>query len=95
VKAYAQDMVDAFRVPFDHARTRSFVSRRPVHVVTTGGGGNLPFILDYISSDEVDDIVAIEDEHPRWVKDPALQVLYKQLAVAIGGALPRLPEDDE
>jgi len=82
VQVFAGALREAFNAPADEARG---YRQRSQHVARTGGGATLPFILDLGA-----DLRPVE--LPPWIDNPNLQMLYPQLAVAIGAAMPSLPE---
>jgi hypothetical protein len=67
--------------------------RPPVRVLLTGGGAALPFVRDLASVPPPNFVSVIEeDPTPPWVAATNWNVSFKQLAVAVGGAMPSLPE---
>ena len=67
--------------------------RPPVRVLLTGGGAALPFIRDLASMPAPNFVTVIKDDPtPPWVATTNWSISFKQLAVAIGGAMPSLPE---
>ena len=69
-----------------------------VHLVPTGGGARLPFLTDLaggtVQKDGRSLQLNLRDAMPEALKEPYpdLVPVYPQLAVAVGGAVPFLPE---
>lgn len=67
--------------------------RPPVRVLLTGGGATLPFVRKLASVPARERVSVIEeDPTPPWVATTNWNVTFRQLAVAVGGAMPSLPE---
>jgi molecular chaperone HscA len=67
--------------------------RPPVRVLLTGGGAELPFVRGLASMPAQKRVPIIEeDPTPSWVAGTNWNVAFRQLAVAVGGAMPSLPE---
>jgi hypothetical protein len=67
--------------------------RPPVRVIRTGGGADLPFVRSLASIRPPNFVSVIpEDATPSWVATTEWDIVFRQLAVAIGGAMPSLPE---
>lgn len=75
-----------------------WISKAGLKVVLTGGGAKLPMVRDLASG-----VIQIRgrtivrefiDPVPAWIRDEAdaIEPVFNQLAVAIGGAEPQLPE---
>ena len=65
----------------------------PVRVLLTGGGAALPFVRELASMSLPNFLTPIEeDPTPPWVTATNWSVSFRQLAVAVGGAMPSLPE---
>jgi len=76
---------------------KSVSNNKVVYLIPTGGGANLPFIADIVEnlSKGADPIqVEIRDAMPVELREsnPDLIAPYPQLAVAVGGSMPDLPE---
>jgi hypothetical protein len=80
----ASKISSTFQVPFDRALEYKSPDRRLL-VIRTGGGSKIPFVARLGGDSEALD-------YPSWITDPNWQVLYPQLAVAIGAAMPVMPE---
>jgi molecular chaperone HscA len=65
-----------------------------IEIILTGGGSQLPMVRDFVAraQRESNYEVTITDAKPAWVTDPNMSRLYAQLAVAIGGAMPVMPQ---
>lgn len=82
----------AFAVPFARACEEARTSRgRTVHVILTGGGATLPFIRALPSRSPSNTPIVTEPDFPPWIEDVNWAAIYRQLAVAIGGAMPVMP----
>jgi hypothetical protein len=67
--------------------------RPPVLVLLTGGGAALPFVRELAAVPARQRVSVIEeDPTPPWVASTNWNVTFRQLAVAVGGAMPSLPE---
>jgi hypothetical protein len=67
--------------------------RPPVRVLLTGGGAALPFVRELAAVPARERVSVIEeDPTPPWVASTNWNVTFRQLAVAVGGAMPSLPE---
>jgi len=67
--------------------------RPPVRVLLTGGGAELPFVRGLASMPAQKRVPVVEeDPTPPWVAGTNWNVAFRQLAVAVGGAMPSLPE---
>ena len=65
----------------------------PVRVLLSGGGAELPFVRELASVPAWARVPVIEeDPTPPWVAGTNWNVAFRQLAVAVGGAMPSLPE---
>jgi hypothetical protein len=65
----------------------------PVCVLLTGGGATLPFVRDLARMESPNFVHVIEqDPTPPWVATTNWKLTFRQLAVAVGGAMPSLPE---
>jgi molecular chaperone DnaK (HSP70) len=84
VRALASELSSSFAVPFQRACEYES-PQRSLLVIRTGGGSNIPFVSALGSNREAANV-------PSWIVDPDWQVLYPQLAVAIGAAMPVMPE---
>ena len=78
-------------IEFTHGLTRP---PHPIELILTGGGGQLPMVRDLITraQQECHYPVTVTDPLPDWVADTNWSQVYPQLAVAIGGAMPLMPE---
>jgi molecular chaperone DnaK (HSP70) len=65
-----------------------------IEVILTGGGKGLPMVQDLINraQRESNYPVTLTDTTPDWIADTNWSKLFPQLAVAIGGAMPNMPE---
>jgi hypothetical protein len=67
--------------------------RPPVRVLLTGGGAELPFVRGLAAAPAQQRVPVIEENPtPPWVAGTNWNVAFRQLAVALGGAMPSLPE---
>jgi hypothetical protein len=67
--------------------------RPPVRVLLTGGGAELPFVRGLAAAPAQQRVPVIEENPtPPWVAGTNWNVAFRQLAVAVGGAMPSLPE---
>src|SRR5215813_4268150 len=67
--------------------------RPPVRILLTGGGAELPFVRGLAEPPEQVRVPVIEENPtPPWVAGTNWNVAFRQLAVAVGGAMPSLPE---
>ena len=65
----------------------------PVRILLTGGGAELPFVRGLAASPAQERVPIIEENPtPPWVAGTNWNVAFRQLAVAVGGAMPSLPE---
>ena len=69
-------------------------SPHSIEVILTGGGKGLPMVQDLINraQREWNYPVTLTDTTPDWIADTNWSRLFPQLAVAIGGAMPNMPE---
>jgi hypothetical protein len=93
--AFANELRDMFgetlHVACNEAATLE--QRPPVRVLLTGGGAALPFVRELASVPARQRVSVIEeDPTPPWVASTNWNVTFRQLAVAVGGAMPSLPE---
>jgi molecular chaperone DnaK (HSP70) len=67
---------------------------RTIEVILTGGGSRLPMVQELINRArrEWNYPVTLTDTTPVWIADTNWSRLFPQLAVAIGGAMPNMPE---
>jgi molecular chaperone DnaK (HSP70) len=65
-----------------------------IEVILTGGGSRLPMVQSLITraQRESDFPVTVTDTLPGWITETNWSQLFPQLAVAIGGAMPNMPE---
>ena len=67
--------------------------RPPVRILLTGGGAELPFVRGLAAPPAQERVTVIEENPtPPWVAGTNWNVAFRQLAVAVGGAMPSLPE---
>ena len=67
--------------------------RPPVRIIRTGGGADLPFVRSLANIPAPNFVTVIpEDVTPSWVATTDWDIVFRQLAVAVGGAMPSLPE---
>jgi hypothetical protein len=95
VKAFVEELRSAFRETLNVAcvEAAGMQDRPPVWVLLTGGGAALPFIRNLASTPPPNFVtVSQQDPTPAWVASTDWNVSFRQLAVAIGGAMPSLPE---
>ena len=95
VKAFVQELRDRFSETLNVTCLEAVTLEQhpPVRVLLTGGGAALPFVRDLAKMDSPNFIHVIgQDPMPPWVEDTNWKISFKQLAVAIGGAMPSLPE---
>src|SRR5262249_61874699 len=65
----------------------------PVRILLPGGGAELPFVRGLAAPPEQVRVPVIEENPPPpWVAGTNWNVAFRQLAVAVGGAMPSLPE---
>jgi len=93
--AFADDLRGKFgetlHVACEEAATLE--QRPPVRVLLTGGGAELPFVRGLAAMPAQKRVPVIEeDPTPSWVAGTNWNVAFRQLAVAVGGAMPSLPE---
>jgi hypothetical protein len=71
----------------------SLQQRPPVRILLTGGGAELPFVRGLAAPPAQERVPIIEENPtPPWVAGTNWNVAFRQLAVAVGGAMPSLPE---
>jgi molecular chaperone HscA len=95
VAAFVQELRGRFGETLNVAcvEAATMQQRPPVRVLLTGGGAALPFIRDLASMPAPNFVTVIKDDPtPPWVATTNWNISFKQLAVAIGGAMPSLPE---
>ena len=65
-----------------------------IEIILTGGGGQLPMVRDLVTraEREFNFPVTLIDAIPDWMTDTNWRQVFPQLAVAIGGAMPVMPE---
>jgi molecular chaperone HscA len=97
VEAFANELWDSFSwalskaIEFTHGLT-DFPNS--IEVILTGGGSQLPLVRDLVvrAQRASDYAVTVTDTIPSWVTDENWSRLFPQLAVAIGGAMPVMPQ---
>jgi molecular chaperone HscA len=96
VQDFAQELCSKFSETLSVATdfTRGLtLSPNSIEVILTGGGSQLPMVKDLLA--QVNQVslhpVTRTDVMPSWL-DANLSQLFPQLAVALGGAMPVLPE---
>ncbi len=98
VKVFIEELRCAFKETFDIAceEAATMDDRPPVRVICTGGGADLPFVRDLARMRPPNFVSVIpevpEDATPPWALTNVWDIVFRQLAVAIGGAMPSLPE---
>src|SRR5258706_1700280 len=87
VQDFVEDIRNAFKATLEiAAQTADKLPQRPgVRIILTGGGASLPFVKDLAGN-------IPEDPRPTWISDVDWSIVFPQLAVALGGAMPQLPE---
>jgi molecular chaperone DnaK (HSP70) len=65
-----------------------------IEVILTGGGSQLPMVRQLIARAEQADLypVTLVDATPQWSRQASWSPAFAQLAVAVGGAMPVMPE---
>jgi Hsp70 protein len=65
-----------------------------IEVILTGGGSGLPMVSELITraERELEYSVTQAKARPRWVESASWSAAFSQLAVAVGGAMPVMPE---
>jgi hypothetical protein len=63
-----------------------------IEVILTGGGSQLPMVCKLVSRAQSDPPVKLIDAAPQWTKRTSWSPAFAQLAVAVGGAMPVMPE---
>jgi molecular chaperone HscA len=63
-----------------------------IEVILTGGGSQLPMVRELVSRAQSDPPVKLIDAAPQWTKRTSWSTAFPQLAVAVGGAMPVMPE---
>ncbi len=95
VKFFVEELRCAFQEALDIAcgEAATMDDRPPVRVICTGGGADLPFVRDLARMPPPNFVSVIsEDATPPWALTNVWEIVFRQLAVAIGGAMPSLPE---
>ena len=95
VQAFVKELRQRFGETLKVAsqQTKTMEQPPPVRVLLTGGGADLPFVRELASMSLPNFLTPIEqDPTPPWVTATNWSVSFRQLAVAIGGAMPSLPE---
>jgi hypothetical protein len=95
VKGFVEELRSAFKETLDVAcrEAATMDDRPPVRVICTGGGADLPFVRDLARMPPPNFVsVTPEDATPPWALTNVWDIVFRQLAVAIGGAMPSLPE---
>jgi hypothetical protein len=95
VAAFVNELRGMFGETLDVAcdEAATLTQRPPVRVLLTGGGAALPFVRGMASAPARERVAVIEeDPTPPWVATTDWNVTFRQLAVALGGAMPSLPE---
>jgi hypothetical protein len=63
-----------------------------IEVILAGGGSQLPMVRELVSRAKSDPPVKLIDAAPKWTKRTSWSTAFPQLAVAVGGAMPVMPE---
>jgi hypothetical protein len=95
VKVFVEELRRVFAETLSAAcgEAATYDDRPPVRVIRTGGGADLPFVRNFASIPPPNFVTVIpEDATPSWVATTEWDIVFPQLAVAIGGAMPSLPE---
>jgi len=95
IKAFVDELRGSFGETLDVACKEAAMlhQRPPVRVLLTGGGAALPFVRELASTPRQGAVTIVEeDPTPPWVASTNWNVSFRQLAVALGGAMPSLPE---
>ena len=65
-----------------------------IEIVLTGGGSQLPMVRELLARAKQTDLYAVTlvDAAPQWSRQASWSPAFAQLAVAVGGAMPVMPE---
>ena len=97
IKGFGNELWEKFTQALSVATefTRGLANRpRSIEIILTGGGSRLPMVQGLITraQRESDYPVTVTDTTPGWITDMNWSQLFPQLAVAIGGAMPFMPQ---
>jgi molecular chaperone HscA len=84
LKAFALEIQRAFSTP-NRIALDYWGPNRELRIIRTGGGATLPFVVSLGGGPD-------GPAPPDWMTDPNYQIHYPQMAVAIGAAMPVMPE---
>ena len=97
IKSFGNELWEKFMATLTVATEFTRGLTNPPHsieVILTGGGKGLPMVQDLINRAQRQSNypVTLTDTTPIWIADTNWSQLFPQLAVAIGGAMPNMPE---
>lgn len=101
IRQFQVSLAEALQATLNNAHVtwiEGLISRQPLEVVLTGGGARLPMVKSLAEGVIESRGFRIQREPaplvPQWILNeaPQFETEYPQLAVAIGGASPQLPE---
>lgn len=97
VKGFSNELWEKFTQALSVASefTRGLTNRpHSIEIILTGGGSRLPMVQGLITraQHESEYPVTVTDTTPGWITDTNWSQLFPQLAVAIGGAMPFMPQ---
>ena len=97
VQHFAEELWERFSEPMSVAVgfTRNLAPPpASIEIVLTGGGSQLPMVRELLARTKQTDLYAVTlvDAAPQWSRQASWSPAFAQLAVAVGGAMPVMPE---